>query len=256
MARLGATAGLGIALVGLAATGALTGTTGPVPVVAAALLAVGALVALVAWGSADPALQLFGPAVTRADTGRPEVALTFDDGPDPESTPALLAALEAAGARATFYLLVDRAEAHPELARAIAAGHEVGLHGLSHHPWLTLKSVAAGTAELKEARARLEAVVGRPVTTFRPPFGAVSPRLLASVAEAGLKLVWCSVRTRDGGTLPEHTVLDRCASATAGDIVLLHEARPPTTRALPRILDALQGRGLQPVTVEALCRPG
>ena len=255
MARLGATAGLGIALVGLAATGALTGTTGPVPVIVAALLALSGLGALVAWGSADPSLQLFGPAVLRAETGRSEVALTFDDGPDPESTPALLEALRAADAQATFYLLVDHAEAHPELARAIAAEHEVGLHGLSHHPWLTLKSVSAGTAELKEARARLEAVIGRPVTTFRPPFGAVSPRLLASVANAGLALIWCSVRTRDGGALPEDAVIARCAKAGAGDIVLLHEARAPTTAALPQVLAGLRGRGLQAVTVEALCRP-
>jgi peptidoglycan/xylan/chitin deacetylase (PgdA/CDA1 family) len=255
MARLGATVVLGIALVSLAAIGAWTGAVGPVPVAVATGLSIGAIVGMVAWGSADPSLQMFGPAVLRAQSGREEVALTFDDGPDPESTPALLEALDAAGARATFYLLVDRAEAHPELARAIAERHEVGLHGLSHHPWLTLKSVAAGTAELQEARARLEAIIGRPVTTFRPPFGAVSPRLTASVANAGMELVWCSVRTRDGGALPEDAVVERCSAAKAGDIVLLHEARPPTTRALPRILEALQGRGLQPVTVEALCRP-
>ncbi|MEZ4317044.1 MAG: polysaccharide deacetylase family protein [Myxococcota bacterium] len=253
MVRLGATAGATIALSGLAATAGALGWIGPQAVMGACALCFLALLGVVAWGSADPALQLFGPAVLRASTGRKEVALTFDDGPDPTSTPALLAALAAADARATFFLLVDRAEAHPELTRAIAEAHEVGLHGMSHHPWLTIRGVRAGTEELAEARRRLEALVGRSVTGFRPPFGAVSPRLLASVAAAGMDLIWCSVRTRDGGAMPRDEVISRCARAGAGDIVLLHEGRAPTTEALPHILSDLQSRGLRAVTVEALC---
>jgi len=254
MLRLGVTAASSIAVAGLAATAARLGWLSPTAATAICGVAALGLIALVVWGSADPALRLFGPAITQAHTGRSEVALSFDDGPDPQSTPQILAALAAADARATFFLLVDRAEAHPELTRAIAESHQVGLHGLSHHPWLTTLSVQAGAAELREARARLEALIGRPVTAFRPPFGAVSPRLLGSVAAAELTLVWCSVRTRDGGKLSQDAVTRRCATAQAGDIVMLHEGRPTTTAALPQILADLATRGLRAVTTEALCR--
>lgn len=251
--RFGVIAGAAVAgamLLGGASAAGFVGST--IAALGAAACAV-ALLAVVAWGSADPGLRLFGPAITAADTGRSEVALTFDDGPHPESTPALLDALGRAGARATFFVLVDAAERHPELLRALAASHEIGLHGLAHTPWLTLRSPAAGAAELREACARLEAITGAPVRWYRPPFGAISPRMTASVARAGLTLVWCSVRTRDGGRLSEEAVRTRCASAGPGDVVLLHEGRDATTRALPGILEDLGRRGLTAVTVGELC---
>lgn len=251
--RLQGTAAASVALVAVAAFGVGIGALGAGPF---ALVAVGALAAIgghVAWASADPALQAFGPARCAARTGRAEVALTFDDGPDPVSTPALLDALAAAGARATFFLLVDQAERYPELTRALAREHEIGLHGLSHHPWLTLWDPGRGAAELSLARDRLAALIGRPVVRFRPPFGAVSPRLTEAVRRAGLELVWCSVRTRDGGRLTAEQVRQRCARARAGDIVLLHEGRRPTVDAIPGVLDDLRARGLRAVDVETLC---
>lgn len=241
--------------VGLALASAVVGgTLGPSWIgPAGGALALGGLLGGVAWGSADPGLRVFGPAITSARTGRPEVALTFDDGPDPASTPMLLEALERAGARATFFLLVDAAERHPELTRAIATSHEVGLHGLTHHPWLTVRPPDTGARELAEASRRLQGITGAPIRWFRPPFGAVSPRLMEAVRRAGLEHVWCSVRTRDGGRLEPADVRARCGRARAGDIVLLHDGRPPTAHALPDVLGDLRARGLAAVTVGDLC---
>lgn len=107
--------------------------------------------------------------------GRPAgatVAVTFDDGPDPATTPRLLDLLAEEGGRATFFVLAGRAEAHPELVgRLVAEGHEVGLHGPDHRP---LTSLPTGdlTAHLRAGRDRLAAVLGRPVTLFRPPYGS------------------------------------------------------------------------------------
>lgn len=222
-------------------------------VVAAGAASVVVLVGATIWASVDPSLGWFGETLNRVD-GASGIGLTFDDGPVPGATEALLDALAAHDAHATFFLLVDRAEAHPELARRIAAEHEIGLHGLEHTPWLTLKSPTTGSAELTDARERLEQIVGRPVVLYRPPFGAVSPRLYASAAGAGLRLVWCSIRTRDGGRLTAEVLRSRCARATDGDIVLLHEGPAHTVAALPRILDAWTRRGLIPRTVGELCR--
>jgi len=244
VAGLGVSAGFGL----LGATGRLspdTAMTGG----GAVLLA---LLAVLGLGSARPGWQLYGPAIVRGDGDRPEVALTFDDGPDPASTRALLDALDAAGARATFFVLADRVEAHPGLAKAIAEAHEVGLHGASHHPWLTLRRPERGARELRDAAERVARVTGSRPTAFRPPFGVTSPRLAEAARRAGLQVVWCSVRTGDGVALPPETLRARCRAASAGDIVLLHEGPRAARTALPDILADLAGRGLRPVGLSEL----
>lgn len=241
---------LGIALTAVAAAAKLAGLLPAWGLLLLTGVVVGGLFAVIGWGSADPSLGLFGPTTTRVE-GAPHIALTFDDGPIPDATPSVLESLARSQARATFFLLVDRAEAHPQLTKQIAAQHEVGLHGLEHTPWLTLRDPEAGAKELRDARARLEAIIERPVTLYRPPFGAVSPRLYESARRAGLKLIWCSVRTRDGGRVSPQAVRERCRRAGPGDIVLLHEQ--PSASTLPAVLEDLASRGLRSVTVGSLC---
>ncbi len=218
---------------------------------AAALLILAGFVVASAW----PRLQVYAPAVLRGSAVRRQVALTFDDGPDPESTPALLAALDAVGARATFFVLIDAAERHPELIRAIAARHELALHGPSHDAKLAFASPAAGAAALTAAQRRLEELSGQPVRWYRPPFGVTSPRLGAALAKTELQLVWCSLRTGDGVGCSTDALRRACGLAMAGDIVLLHEGPRPAREALPVILQDLRARGLEPVTVGTLLEP-
>ncbi len=233
---------------------ALAGWLDTVPAMALSAGCGLALVASIVAAVSQPGLGWFGPAETRVPAEAGCVALTFDDGPHPESTPAILEALRAANARATFFLLVDRVERWPALARAIAAEHEVGLHGLRHHPWLTLWGPARGASELTEGRLRLETVIGRPVELFRPPFGVTSPRLAAATTRAGLRTIWCSLRTRDGIRVDDDVLLARCRRARAGDIVLLHEGPRPAARLLPTILVELAVRGLRSSAVGDLSR--
>jgi peptidoglycan/xylan/chitin deacetylase (PgdA/CDA1 family) len=241
-----ATAGVGSGLLG--AAGVLPGGLAT----SAALAALAGLVGAVTVASARPDLEVFGPCVRRG-THPGRLALTIDDGPHPVSTPALLAALAAEGARATFFVLADRVERHPELLRAmVAGGHEIGLHGMSHHPWYTTWSPAKGAAELRAAAKVLEAHGAPPVRWFRPPFGAVSPRVYAAAAEAGLAVAWCSVRTGDGGRIAPATLLARCARAVGTDIVLVHDGTE-TWRHLPDALRDWDARGIRVSTLsEAL----
>ncbi len=216
--------------------------------VAAALLILAWLVAASAW----PRLEVYAPATCRGPAVKPRVALTFDDGPDPESTPALLAALDAAGARATFFVLVDRAEQHPELLRAIAERHEVALHGPSHDTRLVFAAPARGAADLIAGQDRIQALCGQRPRWYRPPFGVLSPRLGAALARTELRLVWCSLRTGDGVGASPQALREACAVAMAGDILLLHEGPRAARTALPVILQDLRALGLEPVTVGAL----
>lgn len=215
---------------------------------AAALLCLAGLVAASAW----PRLEVYAPAVIRGPAVGGRVALSFDDGPDPASTPALLAALEAADARATFFVLVDRAEQHPELLRAMAAGHEVALHGPSHDARLVFAPPARGAEALVAAQARIEALCGQRPRWYRPPFGVTSPRLGAALARTDLRLVWCSLRTGDGVGGSVAGLRELCSGALAGDIVLMHEGPRAARDALAAILRDLRARGLEPVTVGAL----
>lgn len=209
----------------------------------------GAAIGVVVAASARPELQWFGPAIVRGGHPR-RVALTFDDGPDPASTPALLATLADAGAKATFFVLADRVARWPELFRAIvASGHEVGLHGNAHHPWLTFWAPERGAADLRAGLAVLAAHGAGATKWFRPPFGVTSPRLHAAVARTELVLAWCSIRTFDGGSATAEQILARCGAAQGGDVVLLHEGARLTVGLLPGILADLHARGLQASTL-------
>jgi len=122
----------------------------------------------------DRVLRLGRPAwlsissVAAVATDEPVVSLTYDDGPDPQFTPGILDALAAAGARATFFVMVEPAERHPDLiARILAEGHEVALHGIDHAR-LNHLPVRRSAGLIREARRRLEAVTGRPVTLSAP----------------------------------------------------------------------------------------
>jgi len=216
--------------------------------VSAVVLVVLGLVAASAW----PHLQVYAPAVCRGSASRSRVALSFDDGPDPASTPALLEALDAAGAQATFFVLVDRAERHPELLRAMAQRHEVALHGPSHDTGIVFAAPQRGAEALVQAQDRIEQLCGQRPRWYRPPFGVTSPRLGAALARTDMRLVWCSLRTGDGVGGSPLALRQVCAQAIAGDILLLHEGPRPAREALPVILRDLRAQGLEPVTVGAL----
>jgi peptidoglycan/xylan/chitin deacetylase (PgdA/CDA1 family) len=154
------------------------------------------------------------------------VALTFDDGPHPEGTPAVLEVLARAGARATFFVIGEQVRRRPELvARVAAAGHAVALHGDRHR--LQLRMSAAAVAEdLERGIAAIEDATGATPAWHRPPFGIYSPGGLRAARAAGLApLLW----SRWGKDWRKRTTARRIAaratrSVIAGDVILLHDA--------------------------------
>jgi peptidoglycan-N-acetylglucosamine deacetylase len=186
------------------------------------------------------------------------VALTFDDGPG-VVTPAVLDVLRERGARATFHVLGARARhGAPLLRRAVAEGHELGVHGWRHRD-LTAQPGRSG-AELVRARSAIRAAAGVASRVFRPPFGKVSPALVRVARAAGLLTVTWDVDPRDFEEPGAEAIRMRVAARVRpGSIVLLHDDRPglaATAAALPGILDDLGDRSLAPVTVsELLAQP-
>ena len=167
------------------------------------------------------------PVISRGSDRLNAVALTFDDGPDPATTPRLLDLLAARGVPATFFVTGRRAHAHPELIRAIAdAGHTLGNHSYSHSTLLAFKGRVRLRADIAATQDEL-ARQGIATALFRPPVGVTYPGLAAVLAELGLSAVGFSCRARDfGNRTVDHIARRILACAAPGDIIMLHDLPP------------------------------
>jgi peptidoglycan-N-acetylglucosamine deacetylase len=216
---------------------------------------------------ASPGLAAVGtlryPGVVRRLSGCADaVALTFDDGPHPEGTPAVLAELERLGMTATFYVVASQARRCPRvLADIVAGGHELGLHGGSHLPHALVPPFVLERA-LGRARSEIEALAGVELRTLRAPFGAASLSTLRFAAQSGMALVGWSRWGRDWErrATPEAIARRVAAGARAGDILLLHDSDAysaagswrRTAAALPAIAADLEAWRLRTTTVSAM----
>ncbi|HLT61571.1 MAG TPA: polysaccharide deacetylase family protein [Microlunatus sp.] len=157
-------------------------------------------------------------------TRAPEVVLTFDDGPDPTGTEEVLAALAEHGATATFFVLLTRVRQHPELLRRIlAAGHEVGLHGVDHQP-LPRFDAEATRQRTADAARELTELTGRQLRWFRPPYGRQTLANWRGIRAAGLSPVFWGPTTWDWRDLPQQQrVAKAMEGARPGAILLGHD---------------------------------
>ena len=223
----------------------------------------GGLGAMAVAGYLLPALSIYWPALRRrldvecANTSGHGYALTFDDGPHPQGTPAVLEILAAAGVHATFFLVGEQVRRSPGLAQEIvAAGHEVGLHCDRHRNLLRLAPWQV-RADIARAQDTIEAATGRAIGLYRPPYGALSaPALRVARAHGWRTLLWSHWgKDWQAKATPDSIAARVTDGAAEGSVLLLHDADDysapdswrRTAAALPRVLETLAERGLQPV---------
>src|SRR6516162_1345651 len=189
------------------------------------------------------------------------VAITIDDGPDPEVTPRVLDLLDEHNARATFFCIGERVERHPALARAIVArGHEIGNHSYRHLKRFSLLGPRGVAQEIRRAQEAIGAATGETAYFFRAPAGLRNPFLEPALTRANLQLVsW----TRRGFDTVNRSAVRVLESLTrhlqGGDILLLHDGHaartasgsPVILEVLPRLLRALAAAQLAPITLRA-----
>lgn len=223
--------------------------------------AIGALGAAVAVRHALPALapvvppigEKLGLVLRQEDLDG--VAVTFDDGPHPHGTPAVLETLREHGARATFFLAGEQVERRPALAAEIvAAGHRVELHCHRHRNQLRLTPRML-LDDAERGRAAIEEATGRAIADYRPPYGIFSASGLQAIRDRGWRPVLWSKWGRDWDrrATPESITRRVTAGVSAGDILLLHDADyysasgswVRTAAALSKILELLEERGLK-----------
>lgn len=182
------------------------------------------------------------------------VALTFDDGPHPEGTPAILDELSRAGAQATFFVIGEQVERRPALlAEIAAAGHAVALHGYRHRLQLRLRASDVAD-DLARGSAVIEDAIGRRPTLHRPPYGIYSPAGLAMARAVGLQPLLWSRWGKDWRkfTTPQRISARSTRDVRSGDVILLHDAdfyssrdsHRRTAAALKPILTELSAREL------------
>jgi peptidoglycan-N-acetylglucosamine deacetylase len=191
--------------------------------------------------------------------GRPVVAVTFDDGPHPQGTPAVLDVLAREDARATFFLVGEQVDRHPAVAREIVdAGHEVALH-CYRHTLLLRRRAAAVADDLDRALDAIGRATGEAPTLYRPPYGVLSSSALRLVRERGLRTLLWSTWGRDWERRATAASIARRAARglRSGDVVLLHDSDAyssgeswcRTVAALPSLLDAIASLGVPADTV-------
>jgi len=174
-----------------------------------------------------PGFGFFAPIIYKGRGGLKTVALTFDDGPDPLTTPLLLDLLEKRKVKATFFVIGEKAAAHPELIdRIIQKGHALGNHSFRHSIGIFFQRVSVVAKDI-EATQRVLQKHGVEPLVYRPPVGIVSPRLWPALKKTGLDLVTFSNRPLDRGNRRLSNLASKVLQRLKdGDIVLLHDKCP------------------------------
>ncbi len=207
------------------------------------------------WAGLVPGCQWLGRVVTsfRVSNGERFVWLTIDDGPEPGETEAVLDLLRKHRARATFFVIGQKAARHPHLIRRILAeGHLLGNHTQSHpEKWFWTLPGKRVARELDECSGTLLQIAGTTPEIFRSPVGMKPPSLTPLLNTRGLTLVAWTVRGFDGVSQPLGRVLQRLKTgARPGAILLLHEGRGHAPALLAEFLPWLDEEGYQCIIPE------
>jgi peptidoglycan/xylan/chitin deacetylase (PgdA/CDA1 family) len=203
-----------------------------------------------------PWLEMYLPCLWRGPEGRSEIALTFDDGPHPETTSRVLSAFAGTRHRATFFVLGEKVRKHPRLVRDIlGAGHTLGIHGDVHDRLHSFRGPGRVAGEIASAQSAVEAACGVRPEIFRPPLGHTSPLTARGIRRAGVRVVGWSARAYDGLARRDPDAIMSSLGPRLGEgaIVVLHDAAerddftPASISVLPRLLALLDERGLTSV---------
>lgn len=191
---------------------------------------------------------------------RREIAITFDDGPNPRYTPAILDALKTKGVKATFFVTGRHVQKYPEIAKRIAVeGHDIGNHTYSHRE-LVPATRQAVVWQVRQAARVIEEVTGRKTRLMRPPRGIYSNAVRQLLVEEGYQIVLWTVSGIDWRGVSAKRIARRVLRyAQPGGIILLHDggallrregaSRRNTVEALPLIINGLRERGYRIVTM-------
>ncbi len=214
---------------------------------------------VIALGVAIPQFRLFGNFICSGNASKKQIALTFDDGPDPRSTPQLLDLLRAEKIPAAFFCIGKYVEKNPELAaRIVREGHLLENHSYTHSNFTNFFPRARLREELSRAQSVIAQATGVAPKYFRPPVGLSNPNTFRAARDLKLQVIGWNVRSLD-------TVIGEPAQIVArirlglqpGAIILLHDGNIPAAKLLATVkslLDTLRGLGYEVVRLDELLK--
>ena len=177
------------------------------------------------------------------------VALTFDDGPDPKTTPQALDILKKYGAKATFFMVGQNIAGNEAIVKRVHnEGHQIGIHTWDH-PVLTKLPLETAQKEILDTQTAINNVIGIKPTITRPPYGAINATIQNSVDQSFI--MW-NVDSLDWKTRNTKAIMQEIAKTQPGSIILMHDIHQTSIDALPSVLEYLKSNGYTLVTVDEL----
>lgn len=209
---------------------------------------------ITAWGAFDLRLNYFVAALHHQKNHvNNQIALTFDDGPHP-NTKKILDLLHKYQMKATFFCIGTQIEKYPEIAkRIVAEQHEIGNHTYSHSNKTGFLSARKMHKEIRNCNRAIARITGKKTHLYRPPFGVTNPTISKAVQRNSMQVIGWNIRSLDTVLKTPQAVLDRILPRiNKGSVVLLHDNRTLTLETLEQLLRALQDKKLHSVTVSEL----
>ncbi|GEQ85238.1 polysaccharide deacetylase [Patiriisocius marinistellae] len=213
--------------------------------------------ALTVFGSAFIRWNYFFKSLSSSpNTIENQIAITFDDGPNPGFTPQILSLLKLHNATATFFCIGVHIKKYPELFKQIIAeGHTVGNHTYTHSEGFGFFSTKKVIAELEQTNALVKKITGLEMQLYRPVFGVTNPRIKRALKALPLISIGWNKRSLDTRPLAVHIIKKRVTNnLKKGDIILLHDSSEKTIAVLEHLLLTLQSKQMQSVSVDTLLK--
>ncbi len=209
---------------------------------------------IVFWGCINVSSNFFLPIICKADTMQKEIAISFDDGPAANYTPAILSILKHENVKATFFCIGNRVAGNEAILKQVyEEGHIIGNHSYSHHFWFDMYPVKKMKADLQQMDDAVQRTIGVKPALFRPPYGVTNPNLAKAVRSGGYTPVGWSVRSLDTVAKDEQQLLNKVtAGIKPGVVFLFHDTCKITLDILPEFLKEVKKRGYNIVPLDKL----
>ncbi len=172
-------------------------------------------------------LRFFGNVYIRDQSGTNTIALTFDDGPDPDITPDILDLLRSHNMTATFFVIGTRAQKHPGIVKqCFESGHTIACHDLSHSVFSNFRITTPMVRDISKAQSIIQSIIGKKPLLYRPPVGLMNPHTLKALKKLNMYCIGWSKSSGDGGNRYTKGIKRIHTLAGRGEVVLLHDTIP------------------------------
>lgn len=227
--------------------------------IALGVLAVILLIFIGIWIAFNPAIPIYSQS--HGSANEKVIALTFDDGPNPLTTPSILTSLQEANAKATFFVVGKNVRKYPEILRAtLAQGHLIGNHSGRHTYSMLPRTNRTILRDINETNEAIADVIKKVPALYRPPFGFRTPWSARLIRKAGYHIItWDNITTDYWGLATDKLVHDILSKARPGGIIVLHDGAEGLARgtshvpeALPKIIDELKRQGYRFILLDEL----